>query len=363
MSTTSNPTLGVTTPFYGGGQVKSPMNVISYVGAPTFKVPLPAMTIDHTNGVFYVATSPGVWVSGGSVGGAINTINGLSPVANNIVIAGTASQLTATSAGHTVTFTLPAAVTAPGSLATTTTLTAGSTLTVTTNATVGGTLGVTGATTVAAISASGAIAGATTLGITGASTLTGAVSCGNTLGVTGAATLSSTLGVTGAATFSSTVATGALTVTGAATVSTTLGVTGAVTLGSTLAAHATTITGALSTTTTVTAGTGVTATTGNITATNGNLVMSHVGNKLVIPASASATCSAGTFTLSGAATTVVACSAVNAGGTSLIFFQPVTLGTVAVASTFTYTQIGSTSFTVTPSASTDTSVVAYLIIN
>ena len=117
----------------------------------------------------------------------------------------------------------------------------------------------------------------------------------------------------------------------------------------------------LSATTTVTAGTGITSTTGNITATNGNLVMGTAGNKLVVPATSNATCSAGTFTLSGAATTTVANSAVTAS--SLIFFQVFTLGTVSTASTFSYTKSAGTNFIVTPSASTDTSVVNYLIIN
>jgi hypothetical protein len=113
---------------------------------------------------------------------------------------------------------------------------------------------------------------------------------------------------------------------------------------------------------TVTSATGFTATTGNITATNGNLVMSHVGNKLVIPASSSATCSAGQFTLAGAATTIVSNSAVTAS--SLILLTTQVLGTVSAASTLAVTaQSAGVSFTVTPSQSTDTSVVNYLIIN
>ena len=69
----------------------------------------------------------------------------------------------------------------------------------------------------------------------------------------------------------------------------------------------------------------------------------------------------GTFALSGSATTTV--TDTNVTGSSLIFFQPITLGTVIVASTFTYTTIAGTSFTVTPSAPTDTSTVGYIIFN
>ena len=119
---------------------------------------------------------------------------------------------------------------------------------------------------------------------------------------------------------------------------------------------AVTVTGALTSSTTLT------ATLGNITATNGNLVMSTAGNKIVIPATSSATCSAGTFTLAGAATTVVSNSAVTAN--SLIFLQTQALGTVTAPSSLAVTaKSANTSFTVTPSASTDTSTIAYLIIN
>lgn len=114
--------------------------------------------------------------------------------------------------------------------------------------------------------------------------------------------------------------------------------------------------------TTMTAGTGITANTGNITATNGNLVLGSAGNKLQIHASATATDSAGTFTLAGAATTVVNCSAVTAN--SLILLTTQALGTVTSASTLAVTaKSDGVSFTVTPSDATDTSTVAYLIIN
>lgn len=118
----------------------------------------------------------------------------------------------------------------------------------------------------------------------------------------------------------------------------------------------------VSATSTITAGTTLTATLGNITATNGNLVLTAAGNKLQINASSSATCSAGTFVLSGAATTVVSNSAITAS--SLVLLTSQALGTVTVPSALAVTaKSAGVSFTVTPSDSTDTSTIAYLIIN
>lgn len=143
-----------------------------------------------------MATTPGnVDTLTASSGGAIT------PSAGNINLLGTANQITTAGAGSTITFTLPAAITAPGSLTTTTTLTSGTSLAVTTSATVGTTLGVTGLTTLAAhtavgtanINASGAAA--TTIGTGG----TGTVAIGNTTGntaVTGTLTVSSTITAT-----------------------------------------------------------------------------------------------------------------------------------------------------------------------
>ena len=73
-----------------------------------------------------VSYSAGVpqWVALGGGASAVATINGLSPTAGNIVIAGTSNQLTATSAGSTVTLSTPSVFTAPGSVTATTTVTA-----------------------------------------------------------------------------------------------------------------------------------------------------------------------------------------------------------------------------------------------
>jgi hypothetical protein len=66
-----------------------------------------------------LATAPGVLTTlTGNSGGAI------SPTAGNINLLGTANQITTTGSGSTITWALPSAIVAPGSLTTTTSLTA-----------------------------------------------------------------------------------------------------------------------------------------------------------------------------------------------------------------------------------------------
>ena len=277
-----------------------PPPIIASVAPTTsdYQYPLGQEWIDKVGQNAYilvnVASNTATWAEQGGTAGPVDTLTGgtggaISPSAGNISILGTSNQLTSTGSagGHSITFSLPAAVTAPGSLTTTTGLTAGTTF-----------------------SATG-----------GASTFVGTFHAN----VTGAATSVIGTGGTGATNIGN--ATGNTAVTGSLTASTTL-----------------------------------TATLGNITATNGNLVLTAAGNKLQIHASATATDSAGTFTLGGGATTVVSCSAVTAN--SLILLTPQALGTVSIPSALAVTATSAnTSFTVTPSDSTDTSTVAYLIIN
>lgn len=151
-----------------------------------------AITIAGTNGVVTSATGSTVTVSlvGGST--AIDSFvpdAGTNPVVPSatgaVTMAGTAAQITTTGGLNTLTFSLPSAVTAPGSLATTTTLTAGTGLTVTS-----GGAAITGTTT---INTSGAAV--TTIGTGG----TGATNIGNATGntaVTGSLTASTTLTAT-----------------------------------------------------------------------------------------------------------------------------------------------------------------------
>lgn len=95
---------------------------------------------------------------------------------------------------------------------------------------------------------------------------------------------------------------------------------------------------------------------GLVTASTGSLDIHTAGQGLQVAEGSNA--KQGTFTLSGAATTVVANTSVTA--TSRIFLSTQTLGTVTAASTLAVSaRTAGTSFTVTPSQATDTSVVAY----
>jgi hypothetical protein len=118
--------------------------------------------------------------------------------------------------------------------------------------------------------------------------------------------------------------------------------------------------GSLATTTTLTGGTGVTATTGNLTATNGNLVLGTAGNKISIATGTNG--SAGTSGAMTAGSVVVATTAITAN--SLVFFTTHTLGTVtAPQAYYVSARTPGTSFTITSADATDTSTVDYLILN
>lgn len=83
------------------------------------------------------------WISAGSgaTGGVVTLTGGsggaLSPTAGNMNILGTASQLTSTGSGSTITFSIPAVFIAPGSIASTTTVTSGTAIVATTSVTAG----------------------------------------------------------------------------------------------------------------------------------------------------------------------------------------------------------------------------------
>jgi len=160
------------------------------------------------------------WQIAAAPTGAVATETGdtgtAAPVAGNIKHAGTAGQITTAAAGSTVTYSLPAAITTPGSLTTTTTLVGGTGITATT--------GNITATTGNLVSTAGSVSAATT--VTGGTGVT--ATTGNITASTG--NLISTLGSVSAAT-------------------------------------------------TVTGGTGVTATTGNITASAGNIVLAGVATQ------------------------------------------------------------------------------------
>lgn len=115
---------------------------------------------DDTND-FYIYAGAGVWAAFAGSGIGIATINTQPPLVNNFTLAGTASQITATTTAHTVTFSLPSTITTPGSLTTTTFLASGSTITAGTGivATTGNIVASTGNITTTA----GSITSATTL--------------------------------------------------------------------------------------------------------------------------------------------------------------------------------------------------------
>lgn len=93
--------------------------------------------LNTTASTAFMWPGSGSWISLGSgTTGAIVTLTGgsggaLSPTAGNMNLLGTASQITSTGSGSTITFSLPAAITAPGSLTTTTALTSGTSITAT----------------------------------------------------------------------------------------------------------------------------------------------------------------------------------------------------------------------------------------
>lgn len=133
--------------------------------------------------------------------------------------------------------------------------------------------------------------------------------------------------------------------------------------------------GSLTTTTTLTGGTGVTATTGNITATNGNIVRGTAGNKDVYTSVASTTTaganSAGTVTLVGG-TATIATTAVTAASQIRLYRQGVgatgaaalghlTLGTKSAGVSFIINSVQAADATALQAS--DVSVVGWEIVN
>ena len=133
--------------------------------------------------------------------------------------------------------------------------------------------------------------------------------------------------------------------------------------------------GSLSTTTTLTGGTGITATTGNITATNGNIVRGTAGNKDVYSSVASTTSaganSAGTVTLVGGTATVNT-TAVTASSIIRIYRQGIgstgaaalgflTIGTITASTSFVINSVQAADATALQAS--DVSVVAWEIVN
>ncbi len=293
-----------------------------------------------------------VWTLLGAGAGDLNTLTTqdltvVIPTAGNINLSG-ASPLSTTGSGSTATINLSGIVgVAHGGtgLATVTIhdLVVGngtSPMTIITN-------GTTGQTLVAATGADPAwgVAGVPGGG-TGAATLTGIVTGNGTSAMTANAVTEHGVLIGGAANAASSL--------GVASTGTLLaGVTGADPA----------FTASPSVTGSVTAGTTLTATLGDITATNGNLVLGTAGNKLQIHATTAASDSVGTSAvLDGASPSQLVVSTTAVTAASKIFLTVnATGGTPGFLSIGTI--VPNTSFQIISSANGDTSTVNYLIIN
>ncbi len=255
------------------------------------------LTSIHSLGGVVSAT----WSLLGAQAGVLDTLEGdvggtVSPSAGNIDLLGTAGQIVTTGSGSQIVFSLDSPLT-PGDVAITGTLSStGATTLATTGASVNTFGNATGATSVALVSGTGGISLTSTgtgditvsstdtllldsAGVLEINSSAGVISIGNdavsqniNLGTAGTRTL-----VIGSATATETVlGTFNLNTTGSAVTTIGTGGTGALALGN--ATGNTAVTGSLAATTTLT------ATLGNVTATNGNFVSSATGKGLLFNA-------------------------------------------------------------------------------
>ncbi len=251
-----------------------------------------------------VTAASATWVVSAASAGEIATLTGdsggaVAPSAGNVDLLGTASEIVTTGTANTITWSLPAAIIAPGSLATTTSLQAGTTLTsagATTLATTGASVNTfgnaTGATSVTVTSGTGGISLASTgtgdIAIDSDDTLlldadgvlelnssAGVISIGNdadnqniNLGTAGTRTIA----IGSSAATETVLGTCNINASGAAVTTIGTGGTGAVNIGN--ATGNTAVTGSL------TASTSLTATAGDITATLGNVVINGAAKQL-----------------------------------------------------------------------------------
>lgn len=291
-----------------------------------------------------------VWNLLGGGSSDVNTINTLPPTGGNITIAGTAAQIGVANAGSTVTLSLigpytPATYTAHGVL-------------------VGE-----GASSIAALAVGST--GQVLIGATGADPAFGALGVnsgltahGVLLGEGNSAIAATAVGATGTLLAGSTGADPAFTASPS--------VTGSITAGTGITSTTGNI---VATAGAVNAGTSMTATLGAITATNGNLVLGTAGNKIVSTSVASTTTaganSFGTVTLvNGTAT--VSTTAVTANSIIMLTRQsPGTTGANPLGMLSIGTIVAGTSFVInalttansTTNVASDVSSVGWMIIN
>lgn len=132
----------------------------------------------------YMWPGSGSWISlgSGALGGVVTLTassgGAISPSGGDIHIVGTANQITTAGAGHTITFTLPVAITAPGSITSTTTISSGSSIGSTTTITAGTGITATTGNIVASAGNISAILGSVTAATTLTATL-GAITATN----------------------------------------------------------------------------------------------------------------------------------------------------------------------------------------
>lgn len=115
------------TPYYGGGQVVNPANVLTVVGAPSaaaYHNALGTIAVDHVNDNAYilvsVANATATWYLMGGASAGLTGITGdtgtATPSLGVIKMAGTANEITTAASGNTVTFTIPTAFIGPGTI-------------------------------------------------------------------------------------------------------------------------------------------------------------------------------------------------------------------------------------------------------
>lgn len=128
------------TPYYGGGQVVNPSNVITTNGAPSsaaYHNSLGTIAVDFTNRNAYilvsVASATATWYLMGGASAGLTGITGdtgtATPSLGVIKMAGTANQITTAASGNTVTFTIPSAFIGPGTITSTGAMFAGTSFT------------------------------------------------------------------------------------------------------------------------------------------------------------------------------------------------------------------------------------------
>lgn len=323
--------------------------------------------LDTSASTAWMWPGSGNWIALGSgTAGAVVTLTAdsggaLSPTAGNMNILGTANQITTAGAVSTITLSIPAIFIAPGSIEAVTTLTVGTGATITD----GGIL-VSGGDI---INSHSDAAADVTIEVTNSDNTSGSSRAGVEIATGGASSgdpyLSFQISGVGASTMSMGLDNSASDLFVISN-SGSLGTSNALTLSQA---------GALNATTSITAGTTLTATLGNITATNGNLVLNTAGNKLVstsVGASAAAGANSfGTVTLVGGTVTVsttsVTASSIifltrqSVGATGAAALGHLSVGTITAATSFVINAWSAADATALQAS--DVSVIGWMIVN